>query len=93
MGGILALLGTAIILIGGPVKMFKQYRRALRKHDAASGADRLPQAQLRGAIPEIRIERDALARQRHALQAGIFRGLLPAWLMGLLLLLLAIALR
>lgn len=91
MSVLLVLLGIVTVLIGGPVMLFKRYRHALRSSDDARGEARLPQARIRSGVAEVRIEGNAIARQRRALRAGIFYGLLPAWGVGLVLLLLGVA--
>lgn len=91
MSVLLVFLGIVTVLIGGPVMLFKQYRRALREAAHVDGNDRLPQARVHSTVADIRSEGNAIARQRQALRRGVFRGLLPAWVLGLVLLLLGVA--
>ena len=91
MSVLLVFFVIVTVLIGGPVMLFKQYRRAVRQIDDASGAVRLPPARVHSGLAEVRSERNAIARQRLAFRAGVFRGLLPAWVVGLVLLLLGVA--
>ena len=86
MGALLALLGIGLAVIGAPILLFREYRRAL----VASRADR-------PALPPADGMREALVRSgeaaddhRLALRAGIIRGLVPAWAIAVGLILLGV---
>lgn len=86
MGALLALLGIGLAVIGAPVLLFREYRRAL----AVSRADRpaLPPAD--GVREALVRSGEAAADHRLALHAGIIRGLVPAWAVAVVLILLGV---
>ena len=88
MGVLLVLLGIGLSVLGAPILLFREYRRAL----AASRADRpaLPPAD--GALEALIRSGDVARDHRLALRAGLYRGLVPAWAVALCLILLGVLL-
>jgi hypothetical protein len=86
MGPLLVLLGIGLVVIGAPILLFREYRREL----VASRVDRpaLPPAD--GILEALVRSGEAAGDHRLALGAGIIRGLVPAWAIGLGLILLGV---
>lgn len=86
MAPLLVILGMLVAVIGAPIALFGVYRVELRAARAPRGA--LPAARVEGAGAALTRSGWTARRHRDALRAGVTRGLLPAWSIGLVLLLL-----
>jgi hypothetical protein len=83
------MIGMISAAIAGPVLLFTEYRRQLvasRPRDA----DALPPARVAGAHAALLRSGDTARRHRLALRAALYRRLLPAWAIGLVLMLLGV---
>ena len=86
MGALLVLFGIGLAVIGAPILLFREYRREL----AVSRADRPALPAPQGALDAVVRSGDAARDHRLALRAGVMRGLVPAWAVGLALMLLGV---
>lgn len=91
MGALLVLLGIMVAVIAAPVLLFQEYRRQLAagRADAAGG---LPPARVEGMHASLVRSGEAARSHRLALQAAVYRRLVPAWAIGLALMLLGVLL-
>lgn len=87
MGALLVLIGIFVAVIVAPIRLFQIYRRAMRS--TAPSTD-LPEARVESRMGAVMRSGAAARRVRLALRTAVFRGLVPAWLVALALMLVGV---
>jgi hypothetical protein len=87
VAALLVLIGIICAGVAGPVLLFKEYRRLLleSRRDAE-----LPEAAVVGVRASLVRSGVQARRHRLALRAALYRRLVPAWAIGLVLMLLGV---